>query len=121
MLGLLAALALFAALMALLDRRARDYAGLRAVGLGQGAVALLVLGEALLLTAAGLLLALLVAALAWLGMTLVFDIGLPLALWPEPWALLVMLAGGVLMSLLSAAWPAWRASRADPMDLLSQP
>ena len=120
-LGLLAALALFAALMALLDRRARDYAGLRAVGLAQGAVALLVLGEALLLTAAGLLLALLVAALAWLGMTLVFDIGLPLALWPEPWALLVMLAGGVLMSLLSAAWPAWRASRADPMDLLSQP
>jgi putative ABC transport system permease protein len=120
-LGLLAGLALFAALMGLLDRRARDYAGLRAIGLAQGAVAVLVLGEALLLTAAGLLLALLLAALAWLGMTLWLDAGLPMTLWPEPWALLVLLLGGVLLSLLSAAWPAWRASHADPMDLLNQP
>ncbi len=123
-LGLLAGFALFAALMALLDRRARDYAGLRAVGMGRGAVACLVLGEALLIGMAGVLLALLVAALASLGIGgLLPDAGMqvPLAVWPEPWALLTLLAGGLGMALLASVWPAWRAAHANPLTLLSQP
>lgn len=119
--GMIAAIALISALLALGLERGREYATLRALGLSRGGLAGVVLTQTTslagiavvlavpfsLLIHAVLSLAVQPRAFGW-SMTLTFPI--------EPLAVLIPLA--LLIGLLAGAYPAWKIARRDPAPLL---
>lgn len=118
-----AAASVFVGLVHAVREREPDLAMLRMLGAPPQRVAALVLAEALLLallgTALGLLLGHGLAAL--LGWQLARDRSLHVSAawwsWQEAW----LVAGSVVLALLAAALPAWRALRVDVSRLMQAP
>ncbi|MES2817604.1 MAG: FtsX-like permease family protein [Pseudomonadota bacterium] len=116
-----AGVALFISLLSLSQSRLGQLAPLWALGIGRRQLALLSLGQTLLLALITLLLAIpLGLLLAWCLVAVInvqaFGWRLPLHVFPELLAQAAALA--LLATLLAAAWPLWKLSRAQPADLL---
>jgi ABC-type antimicrobial peptide transport system permease subunit len=119
-LALLAAGAVGYALTTALRRRRRELAVLRALGLTGRQARLVIVTQATLLAAVGLLagipLGLAVGRAVWravAGFT-------PLAYQPpfSPWALALIAPAALLSANLLALWPSWRAARLCPAEIL---
>jgi putative ABC transport system permease protein len=119
--GIIAAVALVSALLALGLERARDYATLRALGLSRAGLMAWVLSQT-----AGLALA---AALLALPISLLIHGVLSLAVQPrafgwsvafvlpwQPW--LVLLPSALLLGLAAGLYPAWKIARTEPAQTL---
>jgi putative ABC transport system permease protein len=105
----------------LISQRTRELALLRAVGAGRGQVLRVVLGEALVVGLAGGLVGLAAGAGLARGLQVVFGAmgleisgGLPLL----PRTVVWTVTTGVVVTVLSAVLPAWRASRIAPIAAL---
>lgn len=115
--GLIAVIALVSALLALGLERKRDYATLRALGLTPGRLKVLVVCQTAGLALAAALVALPLAGLIHVGLSLViqpraFGWSLPLS-WPlEPLAVTLPLA--LACGLVAGIYPAWRIGRRPP-------
>ncbi|WP_236235823.1 FtsX-like permease family protein [Pseudomonas faucium] len=118
-----AAVALFISQLTLGQRRLGQLAPLWALGVPRRWLGWLCLGQALLLSAFTVLLALpLGLLLAW---CLVAVVNVQAFGWRLPWQvfpgqLLQLAALGMLTSLLASAWPLWQLARCQPRQLLRQ-
>jgi putative ABC transport system permease protein len=120
---LAAAASVFVGLVHAVREREPDLAMLRMLGAPPHRVALLVVAEALLLALIGVALGLLLAqgAVALLGWELSRQRSLHVVGWWWSAPLAWIVAGTLLLSLLAAAWPAWRALRLDVSRLMQAP
>ena len=119
--GMIAAIALISALLALGLERGREYATLRALGLSRGGLAGVVLTQTTGLAAIAVLMAipfslLIHAVLSLAVQPRAFGWSLALQFPLEPLAVLVPLA--LLIGALAGAYPAWKIARRDPAPLL---
>ena len=119
--GMIAAIALISALLALGLERGREYATLRALGLSRGGLAGVVLTQTTGLAAIAVLMAIPFSLLIHAVLSLAVQpraFGWTLALqFPlAPLAVLVPLA--LLIGALAGAYPAWKIARRDPAPLL---
>lgn len=119
--GMIAAIALISALLALGLERGREYATLRALGLSRGGLAGVVLTQTTGLAAIAVLMAvpfslLIHAVLSLAVQPRAFGWTLALQVPLQPLAVLVPLA--VLIGALAGAYPAWKIARRDPAPLL---
>lgn len=118
-----AAVALFISQLTLGQRRLGQLAPLWALGVPRRWLGWLCMGQALLLSAFTVLLALpLGLLLAW---CLVAVVNVQAFGWRLPWQvfpgqLLQLAALGMLTSLLASAWPLWQLARCQPRQLLRQ-
>lgn len=118
-----AAVALFISQLTLGQRRLGQLAPLWALGVPRRWLGWLCLGQALMLSAFTVLLALpLGLLLAW---CLVAVVNVQAFGWRLPWQvfpgqLLQLAALGMLTSLLASAWPLWQLARCQPRQLLRQ-
>ncbi|MBT8767059.1 FtsX-like permease family protein [Metapseudomonas boanensis] len=116
-----AGLALFISLLTLGQARLNQLAPLWALGVGRRQLAMLSLGQTLLLALLTLLLAVpLGLLLAWCLVAVInvraFGWRLPLHIFP--WQLLQLSGMALLATLLAAAWPLWKLGRCTPAELL---
>ncbi len=116
-----AGVALFISLLTLGQARLSQLAPLWALGVSRPQLALLSLGQTLLMALITLLLAVpLGLLLAWCLVAVInvqaFGWRLPLHVFP--WQLLQLLAMALLATLLAAAWPLWKLGRITPAELL---
>jgi putative ABC transport system permease protein len=113
----------FVGLMHAVRERESDLAMLRMLGAPPQRVALLVFAEALLLALIGAALGLLLAqgATASLGWELSRQRSLHVEGWWWSATLAWLVAATLLLALLAAAWPAWRALRLDVSRLMQAP
>ncbi len=116
-----AGVALFISLLTLGQTRLVQLAPLWGLGVGRRQLALLSLGQTLLLALVTLLLAVpLGLLLAWCLVAVInvraFGWRLPLQVFP--WQLLHLSAMALLATLLAAAWPLWKLGRTGPAELL---
>ena len=119
--GLIAAIALVSALLALGLERGREYATLRALGLSRGGLAGVVLTQTTSLAAIAVILAipfslLIHAVLSLAVQPRAFGWSLALNFPLQPLAVLVPLA--LLIGALAGAYPAWKIAQRDPAPLL---
>lgn len=119
--GMIAAIALISALLALGLERGREYATLRALGLSRGGLAGVVLTQTTGLAAIAVIMAipfslLIHAVLSLAVQPRAFGWSLALKFPLEPLAVLVPLA--LLIGALAGAYPAWKIARRDPAPLL---
>lgn len=98
-----------------LSERRSEIGLLCALGCTRGQLLALFLGESILLAMLGGLLGLLLLALLIVVLTLAAP-ALPLS--PQPLYLLAALLLSGLIGALAGIWPAWQASRTDPIDAL---
>lgn len=104
----------------ILARRTREFGLLRLVGARRRAIVRVVLVEAMLIgLAASLLGGVLGAALVHLGAKVVRVAGVEVDVTVTPSMVVVALAVGVGVTVVGSLWPALRASRATPLDALS--
>ncbi|MFZ5757669.1 MAG: ABC transporter permease [Pseudomonadota bacterium] len=99
---------------ALAERR-EEIGLLRALGCSRRRLLALFLGESVLLALLGGLLGLALLAVL-LGVLVLVAPALPLA--PQPFYLLMALMLSAVIGALAGIWPAWRASRLDPIEAL---
>ncbi|MCY1392128.1 FtsX-like permease family protein [compost metagenome] len=116
-----AGVALFISLLTLGSARLAQLAPLWALGVQRSRLALLSLGQTLLLASITVLLAIpLGLLLAWCLVALInvlaFGWRLPMHVFPGQIGQLLVMA--LLVTLLAAAWPLWRLGRSVPADLL---
>ncbi|MNO88337.1 FtsX-like permease family protein [compost metagenome] len=114
-------MALFISLLTLGSARLAQLAPLWALGVQRSRLALLSLGQTLLLASITVLLAIpLGLLLAWCLVALInvlaFGWRLPMHVFPGQIGQLLVMA--LLVTLLAAAWPLWRLGRSVPADLL---
>lgn len=119
--GMIAAIALISALLALGLERAREYATLRALGLSRAGLAGVVLTQTTSLAAIAVILAvpfslLIHATLSLAVQPRAFGWSLALSFPLQPLAVLVPLA--LLIGALAGAYPAWKIAHRDPAPLL---
>jgi len=119
--GMIAAIALISALLALGLERGREYATLRALGLTRGGLAGVVLTQTTSLAGIAVLMAipfslLIHAVLSLAVQPRAFGWSLALKFPLEPLAVLVPLA--LLIGALAGAYPAWKIAQRDPAPLL---
>ncbi len=119
--GMIAAIALISALLALGLERGREYATLRALGLSRGGLAGVVLTQTTSLAAIAVIMAipfslLIHAVLSLAVQPRAFGWSLELTFPLEPLAVLVPLA--LLIGALAGAYPAWKIVQRDPAPLL---
>ena len=119
--GMIAAIALISALLALGLERGREYATLRALGLSRGGLAGVVLTQTTSLAAIAVIMAipfslLIHAVLSLAVQPRAFGWSLALKFPLEPLAVLVPLA--LLIGALAGAYPAWKIAQRDPAPLL---
>ncbi|TVS11526.1 MAG: ABC transporter permease [Wenzhouxiangella sp.] len=119
--GMIAAIALISALLALGLERAREYATLRALGLSRAGLAGVVLTQTTSLAAIAVLLAvpfslLIHATLSLAVQPRAFGWSLALSFPLQPLAVLIPLA--LLIGALAGAYPAWKIAHRDPAPLL---
>lgn len=119
--GMIAAIALISALLALGLERGREYATLRALGLTRGGLAGVVLTQTTGLAAIAVILAipfslLIHAVLSLAVQPRAFGWSLALKFPLEPLAVMVPLA--LLIGALAGAYPAWKIAQRDPAPLL---
>ena len=119
--GMIAAIALISALLALGLERGREYATLRALGLSRSGLAGVVLTQTTSLAAIAVIMAipfslLIHAVLSLAVQPRAFGWSLALKFPLEPLAVLIPLA--LLIGALAGAYPAWKIARRDPAPLL---
>ena len=103
-----------------LAQRTRELALLRLIGAGRGQLARLVLVEALVVGAAATSVGLVAGSvLAWLAAEVVDPLGVEASILLTAEMAVAALAVGLLVTLVGSLWPAVRASRAAPLDALS--
>jgi putative ABC transport system permease protein len=111
---LLAMVGLFGVLAYSVQQRVRDFGVRRALGATSSDVLRLVVGNAVRLMAAGAVIGLILsAALSRLIATMLFGVQ-PL----DPWTFVLVTIVVALTAAVSAAGPAWRATRIDPVVAL---
>jgi putative ABC transport system permease protein len=120
---LAAAASVFVGLVHAVREREPDLAMLRMLGAPPRRVALLVFAEAFLLALLGAAIGLLLAQglTGLLGWELARQRSLHVTGWWWSAAQTWLLAGTLLLALLAAAWPAWRALRLDVSRLMQAP
>jgi putative ABC transport system permease protein len=115
---LVALMVMLTALLTALNERRREMAILRALGARPRHIMLLVLGESVLLTLAGVVLGVLllqsVSALA--APLLSARLGLAMSVWPPAAKEFMLVAAVMAAGLLAGLWPAWRAYRQSLAD-----
>ncbi|MFN3714862.1 MAG: ABC transporter permease [Alcanivoracaceae bacterium] len=115
---LVALVVMLTALLTALNERRREMAILRALGARPRHIMLLILGESLLLTLAGIIVGVVllqgVSLLAgpWLSARL----GLTMTFWPPAMKEFMLIAVVAVAGLLAGLWPAWRAYRQSLAD-----
>ncbi len=119
--GIIAAIALISALLALGLERGREYATLRALGLTRGGLARWVMVQTTGLAAAAALLAVPISLMIHAVLSLAvqprafgWSVGFTLPI--GPWLVLIPLA--LLAGLLAGIYPAWKIARRDPAGML---
>lgn len=122
--GIIAAVALISALLALGLERGRDYATLRALGLTRRGLTAWVIAQTSGLAVAAALTALPVSLLIHAVLSLAvqpraFGWSVSFALPWQPWLVLLPLA--LLIGLLAGLYPAWKIARRDPAMALKGP
>lgn len=102
-----------------INERTREIGLLRAIGTTSGSVRIIVLLEAALLAVVGTLIGLAIAlGLGWALIAVTGGTDVPSV--AVPWLTLSIIGGGaVLAGVLSAAYPAWRASRRDVLHAIA--
>jgi putative ABC transport system permease protein len=119
--GIIAAIALISALLALGLERGREYATLRALGLTRAGLARWVMVQTTSLAAAAALLAIPISLMIHAVLSLAvqprafgWSVGFTLPF--GPWLVLIPLA--LLAGLLAGIYPAWKIARRDPAGML---
>ncbi len=114
----LAAAVVFLTLWSTVSERSADYAVLRALGFGPGAILADVLCQAALLGGAGAVIGAIAGSAILLGV--VSKVHPALGVWPEASAIGSMVAATLAVVLAGAAVPGLRAARAEPTTLMGQ-
>ncbi len=117
---LIAAFAVANVQTVVLAQRIRELALLRLVGAGRSQLARLVLVEAAIVGAAASVVGLGIGTvLAWVAVTVVDPLGVSAALLLTSPMVVAAAVVGLAVTLIGSAWPVVRASRAAPLDALS--
>ena len=114
----LAAAVVFLTLWSTVSERSADYAVLRAMGFGPGAILADVLCQAALLGGAGAVIGTIAGSAILLGV--VSKVHPALGVWPEASVIGSMVAATLAVVLAGAAIPGLRAARAEPTTLMGQ-
>lgn len=113
-------LSIFFALLQSLQSRKTELALMRSMGGSKGFIFFVVLLEGVLLAIVGLLIGMLMAhvGIQWMGKYFEEGYRYTLSGWRWLSAEYAVIVGGILLGVLAACWPAWKASGAEPAELL---